>query len=55
MLDPVYHDGQGALFARARAVKAAAAPGTQLWLGEAGGAFNSGRPNASDAFLNGFW
>ncbi|GAQ84311.1 Glycoside hydrolase family 79 protein [Klebsormidium nitens] len=55
MLDPAYHDSLREMFVRARAVKEAAPPGTQLWMGEAGGAFNSGRPGASDAFMSGFW
>lgn len=55
MLDPAYHDSLRDMFERARAVKEAAPLGTQLWMGEAGGAFNSGRPGASDAFISGFW
>jgi heparanase 1 len=28
---------------------------TELWVGEAGGAYNSGRHKSTDAFLSGFW
>lgn len=28
---------------------------TELWVGEAGGAYNSGRHSTTDAFLSGFW
>ena len=27
----------------------------QVWLGEGGGAYNSGRPGASDTFASSFW
>jgi heparanase 1 len=30
-------------------------PKAQLWVGEAGGAYNSGRHLATDAFMSGFW
>eukprot|EP00472_Partenskyella_glossopodia_P011337 CAMPEP_0197524016 /NCGR_PEP_ID=MMETSP1318-20131121/8805_1 /TAXON_ID=552666 /ORGANISM="Partenskyella glossopodia, Strain RCC365" /LENGTH=301 /DNA_ID=CAMNT_0043076859 /DNA_START=541 /DNA_END=1447 /DNA_ORIENTATION=+ len=30
-------------------------PPSRLWVGEAGGAYNSGRPGASDTFASSFW
>lgn len=30
-------------------------PWASAWVGEAGGAFNSGGKNVSDTFINSFW
>ena len=29
--------------------------GTQVWIGESGGAYNSGRAGVTDAFASSFW
>jgi len=39
----------------ARVVSAYGGSTTALWVGEAGGAYNSGRANATDAFISAFW
>jgi len=31
------------------------APGVEVWVGEAGGAYNSGRNHTTNAFVSGFW
>lgn len=56
LTDPAYlyqHSYQNA--ASMAAVAAKAAPGLEVWMGEGGGAYNSGQRTTTDAFAGGFW
>ncbi|CAK9163528.1 unnamed protein product, partial [Ilex paraguariensis] len=55
ILDPSYLDDEAATFSKLQsAIKSSANPAT-AWVGEAGGAYNSGRDGVTNAFVFSFW
>eukprot|EP00271_Cylindrocystis_brebissonii_P019967 TRINITY_DN6392_c0_g1_i13.p1 TRINITY_DN6392_c0_g1~~TRINITY_DN6392_c0_g1_i13.p1 ORF type:complete len:243 (+),score=27.65 TRINITY_DN6392_c0_g1_i13:748-1476(+) len=55
ILDPSFQTGQQAECAEAAGVVSECAPGAELWVGESGGAYNSGQHGATDTFMSAFW
>ncbi|CAI9100902.1 OLC1v1038092C1 [Oldenlandia corymbosa var. corymbosa] len=55
ILDPSYLDGEADTFSRLRGVIRNSATSASAWVGEAGGAYNSGRNGVSNAFVYSFW
>ena len=58
-VDPAVLDGQiklgGAIMEAVSDNTPAGAQEPEIWMGEAGGAYNSGRPGVTDAFMSSFW
>ncbi|CAL0307095.1 unnamed protein product [Lupinus luteus] len=55
ILDPSYLDGEGRTFNNLKNILRTSATSATAWVGEAGGAYNSGRRLVSDAFVDSFW
>ncbi|XP_078437851.1 heparanase-like protein 3 [Wolffia australiana] len=53
ILNPSFLDGEAAVFGKLRSVLKGS--GASAWVGEAGGAWNSGRDRVTNAFVFGFW
>jgi len=54
-LNASYLDQVKVLAAQVNSVVSAGSPTSSIWLGEAGGAYNSGRDNVTNSFNSGFW
>lgn len=55
ILNPQYLDNQLGTFRAVQDILQSSAPSTSAWIGEAGGAYNSGRHLVTDAFVFSFW
>lgn len=55
ILDPSYLDGEASTFSNLRGILRSAGSSTAAWVGEAGGAYNSGHHLVTDAFVFSFW
>lgn len=55
ILNPHYLDNELGSFSATRDILQSTAPSTSAWIGEAGGAYNSGRHLVTDAFVFSFW
>lgn len=55
ILNPQYLDGEKRTFGLVNELLQRVAPSTGAWIGEAGGAYNSGRHLVTDAFAFSFW
>ncbi|PKA63060.1 Heparanase-like protein 3 [Apostasia shenzhenica] len=55
ILDPSYLDGEASTFRNLRDLLRNAGTSTIAWVGEAGGAYNSGRHLVTDSFVFSFW
>ncbi|OIW15133.1 hypothetical protein TanjilG_14132 [Lupinus angustifolius] len=55
ILNPLYLDGEAHTFADLKNVLANSGTSATSWVGESGGAYNSGRHLVSDAFVCSFW
>lgn len=55
ILDPSYLDGGSQPFRDLQNILKKSGTSTVAWVGEAGGAYNSGHNLVSNAFVYGFW
>ncbi|KAE8698448.1 Heparanase-like protein 3 [Hibiscus syriacus] len=55
ILDPSYQDGGGQPFRDLQAILKNSSTSAVAWVGEAGGAYNSGQNRVSNSFVNSFW
>ncbi|KAH9331785.1 hypothetical protein KI387_003893, partial [Taxus chinensis] len=55
ILNPSYLDKEATKFRKMQAIVRKYGPWSSSWVGESGGASNSGRHLVSDAFINSFW
>ncbi|KAE9602321.1 hypothetical protein Lal_00049594 [Lupinus albus] len=55
ILDPSYLDGEASTFKSLKNILRTSATSATTWVGEAGGAYNSGHHLVSDAFVYSFW
>ncbi|RDX97651.1 Heparanase-like protein 3 [Mucuna pruriens] len=55
ILDPSYLDGEANTFSTLKSIIQSSATSVKAWVGEAGGAYNSGHHLVSDAFVYSFW
>jgi heparanase 1 len=55
ILNPQYLNNELGSFQATKDILESTAPSTQAWIGEAGGAYNSGRHLVTDAFVFSFW
>ncbi|KAL3535927.1 hypothetical protein ACH5RR_004388 [Cinchona calisaya] len=55
ILDPSYLDGEADTFSKLKNVVKNSGTKASAWVGEAGGAYNSGRDHVSNAFVYSFW
>nr|CAD1817195.1 unnamed protein product [Ananas comosus var. bracteatus] len=55
ILDPSYLDGEASTFSNLQGILKAAGTKTVAWVGEAGGAYNSGHHLVTDSFVFSFW
>ncbi|CAL5435150.1 unnamed protein product [Camellia sinensis] len=55
ILDPSYLDGESQQFSNLQSILKASGTSTVAWVGEAGGAYNSGRNLVTNAFVFSFW
>lgn len=55
ILDPSYLDGVASTFSSLKKILQSSATSAQAWVGEAGGAYNSGHHLVSDSFVYSFW
>ncbi|KAL4318818.1 hypothetical protein GQ457_18G014750 [Hibiscus cannabinus] len=55
ILDPSYQDGGGQPFSDLQAILKSSSTSAVAWVGEAGGAYNSGQNRVSNSFVNSFW
>lgn len=55
ILDPSYLDGEADTFSQLQSTLRSSASPTVAWVGEAGGAYNSGRNHVTNAFVFSFW
>ncbi|GER35321.1 heparanase [Striga asiatica] len=55
ILDPSYLNGEAQTFKNLQNIVKTAGNSTVAWVGEAGGAYNSGHNNVSNAFVYSFW
>ncbi|EAY87898.1 hypothetical protein OsI_09318 [Oryza sativa Indica Group] len=55
ILDPSYLDGEAGTFSSLQGILKSAGTSTVAWVGEAGGAYNSGHHLVTDAFVFSFW
>lgn len=55
ILDPSYLDGIASTFSNLRDILKSSATSAAAWVGEAGGAYNSGRHLVSNSFVFSFW
>ncbi|KAK8558938.1 hypothetical protein V6N12_042227 [Hibiscus sabdariffa] len=54
ILDPSYQDGGGQPFSDLQAILKSSSTSAVAWVGEAGGAYNSGQNHVSNSFVNSF-
>ncbi|KAJ7547200.1 hypothetical protein O6H91_08G074200 [Diphasiastrum complanatum] len=55
ILDPLFLDNRAAIFFKVSQTLLTYGPWVQAWVGESGGASNSGQPNVSHSFLSSLW
>lgn len=55
ILDPSYLDGEASTFSNLQGILKSASTSAVAWVGEAGGAYNSGHHLVTDAFVFSFW
>lgn len=55
ILDPSYLDGEGDTFKELESTINTSASSAAAWVSEAGGAYNSGQNNVTNAFVFSFW
>ncbi|KAM0904383.1 hypothetical protein ACQ4PT_018082 [Festuca glaucescens] len=55
ILDPSYLDGEASTFSSLQGILKSAGTSAVAWVGEAGGAYNSGHHLVTDAFVFSFW
>ncbi|KAG8072791.1 hypothetical protein GUJ93_ZPchr0006g46275 [Zizania palustris] len=55
ILDPSYLDGEAGTFSNLQGILKSSGRSTVAWVGEAGGAYNSGHHLVTDAFVFSFW
>lgn len=55
ILDPSYLDGAADTFSKLKGVLKNSGTSVSAWVGEAGGAYNSGRDRVSNAFVYSSW
>ncbi|XP_031482231.1 heparanase-like protein 3 [Nymphaea colorata] len=55
ILDPAYLDGEAKVFSDLQGILRSASTSTRAWVGEAGGAYNSGRNLVTNSFVFSFW
>lgn len=55
ILNPSYLDGEAATFNNLRSTLEGSGTSAKAWVGEAGGAYNSGRNGVTNAFVFSFW
>ncbi|CAN6239142.1 unnamed protein product [Urochloa humidicola] len=55
ILNPSYLDGEASTFSNLQGILKSAGTSTVAWVGEAGGAYNSGHHLVTDAFVFSFW
>ncbi|MCH92112.1 heparanase-like protein 3-like, partial [Trifolium medium] len=55
ILNPTYLDGVAGTFSNLKNVLQSSGTTAKAWVGEVGGAHNSGHHLVSDAFVNSFW
>ncbi|XP_010906003.1 heparanase-like protein 3 isoform X1 [Elaeis guineensis] len=55
ILDPSYLDGEASTFSSLQGILRSAGTSTTAWVGEAGGAYNSGHHLVTDSFVFSFW
>ncbi|XP_027332714.1 heparanase-like protein 3 [Abrus precatorius] len=55
ILDPSYLDGEASTFSSLKSILRSPRTSVKAWVGEAGGAYNSGHHLVSDAFVYSFW
>ncbi|CDP10485.1 unnamed protein product [Coffea canephora] len=55
ILSPSYLDGEADTFSKLKGVLKNSGTSASAWVGEAGGAYNSGRDGVSNAFVYSFW
>lgn len=55
ILDPSYLDGEAKTFKDLQSIVKSSGSGAVAWVGEAGGAYNSGRNLVTNAFVFSFW
>ncbi|GMI83863.1 glucuronidase 3 [Hibiscus trionum] len=55
ILDPTYQDDGGQPFRDLQAILKNSSTSAVAWVGEAGGAYNSGQNRVSNSFVNSFW
>lgn len=55
ILDPSYLDGEASYFSNLQSILTSSGTSTTAWVGEAGGAYNSGHNLVTNAFVFSFW
>lgn len=55
ILNPSYLDGEARTFSGLKDILRSSGGSATAWVGEAGGAYNSGRHLVSDAFVYSYW
>lgn len=55
ILDPSYLDGEADTFSKLQATLKSSTTSAKAWVGEAGGAYNSGHNLVTNAFVFSFW
>lgn len=55
ILDPSYLDGEADTFKQLEDILEASGTSASAWVGEAGGAYNSGHDLVTNAFVFSFW
>lgn len=55
ILDPSYLDKEASTFSGLKNILASTGTSATAWVGESGGAYNSGHHLVSDAFVYSFW
>lgn len=55
ILDPSYLDGEADVFRGLKNILRSSATSAVAWVGESGGAYNSGRNHVTNAFVFSFW
>ncbi|GMH30675.1 hypothetical protein Nepgr_032518 [Nepenthes gracilis] len=55
ILDPTYLDGEAKTFSSLQSILKSSGTSAVAWVGEAGGAYNSGRNHVTNAFVFSFW
>ena len=54
-MDPAYLDKLQATAAKVQSTMTSGAASASIWMGETGGAYNSGHFGVTDAFMSGYW